>query len=133
MTRCQYTMFATLLAAAIPALSGHTQAPDKVGELMKKKLTFSQKVLEGIALNDPDKIANSASELILISQKAEWMVMESPQYKLHSNDFRRAAETMVMQAKAKNVDGAALAYVELTLTCVKCHKHVREVRMTRAD
>lgn len=133
MTRWQYTMFAALLAAAIPTVSGHTQAPDKVGELMKKKLTFSQKVLEGIALNDPDKIANSAGELILISQKAEWLVMESPQYKLHSNDFRRAAETMVNQAKAKNLDGAALAYVEMTLTCVKCHKHVREVRMTRAD
>jgi hypothetical protein len=133
MTRWHYTLFATLLAAAIPTMSGHTQQQDKVGELMKKKLTFAQKVLEGIALNDPDKIASSANELILISQKAEWLVLETPQYKLHSNDFRRAAETLATQAKAKNLDGAALAYVDMTLTCVKCHKHVREIRMARAD
>ena len=133
MTRWNFILFATLLAAAIPTMSGHTQQADKVGELMKKKLTFSQKVLEGIALNDPDIIAKNAQELILISQKAEWLVLQTPQYKLHSNDFRRAAETMVTQAKAKNLDGAALAYVEMTLTCVKCHKHVREVRMARAD
>jgi hypothetical protein len=133
MTRWHFILVASLLAAGIPTMSGHTQQPDKVGELMKKKLTFSQKVLEGIALNDPDLITKSAQELILISQKAEWLVLETPQYKLHSNDFRRAAETMIMQAKAKNVDGAALAYVEMTLTCVKCHKHVREVRMARAN
>jgi hypothetical protein len=133
MPRWSFILFATLLGAAIPTMNGHTQQADKVGELMKKKLTFSQKVLEGIALNDPDIIVKNAQELILISQKAEWLVLQTPQYKLHSNDFRRAAETMVTQAQAKNLDGAALAYVEMTLTCVKCHKHVREVRMARAD
>ena len=26
-----------------------------------------------------------------------------------------------------NLDGAALKYVELTLSCVNCHKHVRSL------
>jgi hypothetical protein len=133
MIRWHVVLFASLLAAGVATLPGHAQKPDPVSELMKKKLTYSQKVLEGIALNDPDAIAKNAQELILISQKAEWLVLQTADYKLHSNDFRRAAETMITQAKAKNVDGAALAYVEMTLTCVKCHKHVREVRMARAD
>jgi hypothetical protein len=131
--RWHFILFATLLALAIPTVSGHTQQADKVAELMKKKLIYSQKVLEGIALNDPDIIIKNAQELILISQKAEWLVLQTPEYKLHSNDFRRTAETMVTQAKAKNMDAAALAYVEMTLTCVKCHKHVREVRMARLE
>ena len=29
-------------------------------------------------------------------------------------------------AKAKNIDGATLAYVQLTVNCVNCHKYVRE-------
>ena len=95
---------------------------------MKRKLTNSQKVLEGIALNDFDKISNHAEQLILISKQAEWKVMKTPQYEMFSNDFRRSAEELVDKAKQKNIDGAAFSYVDLTLTCVKCHKYVRESR-----
>ena len=28
---------------------------------------------------------------------------------------------------------ASLAYVRMSLSCFKCHKHIREVRMVRAD
>jgi hypothetical protein len=105
----------------------------KVADLMRKKLTHAQKVLEGIALNNFDEIGRSAEELILISKSAEWRVINSPQYEVHSNGFRRAAEGLIEKAKDKNVDGAALAYVDLTLSCVKCHKYVRDTRMTALD
>jgi hypothetical protein len=107
--------------------------PTKTQELMQKKLKCSQKILEGVALNDFDKIADNADELITISQKAEWVVVKSPTYELYSNQFRKSAESLVKNAKAKNLDGAALDYVDLTMTCVKCHKYVREERMTRLD
>ena len=35
------------------------------------------------------------------------------------------------EVKKRNLDAAALNYVDMTLLCVKCHKHVREVRRTR--
>jgi hypothetical protein len=107
--------------------------PSKTAELMRKKLKHSQGVLEGIALNDFDKIADNADQLITISQRAEWVVVKTPQYELFSNRFRRSAEGLVKNAKAKNLDGAALDYVDLTMTCVKCHKYVRETRGTRRD
>jgi cytochrome c556 len=107
--------------------------PTKTQELMQKKLKCSQKVLEGLAVNDFDKIADNADELISVSQQAEWVVYKTPQYELFSNQFRKTAESMVKNAKAKNLDGAALDYVDLTMTCVKCHKYVRETRMTRVD
>jgi hypothetical protein len=131
----------TLLAlfAVVPSLSGHDSKdkrgvePKKVSELMRKKLEYAQKVLEGIALNDFNKIAEQAGELIEVSKATEWRVVKTPQYEVHSNQFRRAVEGLIEKAKEKNVDGAALSYVELTMSCVKCHKHVREVRMTRLD
>ena len=52
---------------------------------------------------------------------------------MQSNEFRRAVENLQEKAAQKNLDGAALGYVELTLTCVKCHKYVREAGMTRLD
>jgi hypothetical protein len=42
-------------------------------------------------------------------------------------------DDLIEKAREKNLDGAALSYVEMTLSCVKCHKHVREVRTTRLD
>ena len=130
-----------LLIPGAPALSGLGQAPQrepkkiadkKTDELMKRKLDSAQKVLEAVALNDFDKIAKHAEELIVISHQAEWKaLMKTPEYELNSADFRRHAQDLVKSAKAKNLDGAALAYVELTMSCVRCHKHVRDVRMGR--
>jgi glutamate/tyrosine decarboxylase-like PLP-dependent enzyme len=122
---------AALVAVCIPVLSSHGE--DGLKKLMAKKLENSQKVLAGLALNDYDLVAKHADELIQISKAAEWRVLKTPQYEANSNDFRRAAETMIQQAKAKNTDGIALAYVDMTLTCVRCHKYVRETRMARLD
>jgi hypothetical protein len=121
--------------AALPLLQGHGDEPkkDRVSDLMRRKLENSQKVLEGLALNDFDKIAQHAEELLAISKEAEWKVIKTPQYEIHSNDFRRTADSLIKDARDKNLDGAALNYVELTLTCVKCHKHVREARRTSLD
>jgi hypothetical protein len=135
------------LVAAMPYVSGHgseskkdepkkveiPKPTSKVQDLMKAKLEQSQKILEGIALNDFEKIAKHAEELIQISKKVEWRVLRTPQYEMHSNEFRRNADTLVQNANKKNLDAAALSYVELTLNCVRCHKYIREVRMARLD
>jgi hypothetical protein len=106
--------------------------PDsKVAELMQQKLRHAQKVLEGIAVNDLDTIGKNGRELLLLSQKAEWRVFPTPAYLTHSNEFQRVVEKLVKDAKDKNLDGATLAYMEMTMSCVRCHKYVREMRMTR--
>ena len=108
-------------------------AEPRKDDRMKRKLASSQKVLEGIAVGDFKLIDKHAEELLLIAKEAGWKVLKTLAYELYSNDFRRHAETLMKNAKDKNLDAAALTYVELTLTCVKCHKHVREVQMTSLD
>jgi hypothetical protein len=132
MKKLRFFVAAVVLIAGLGTMSGHAQE-DKTKDLMKKKLQHSQKVLEGIATNDFDAIAKNADELIIISKAAEWTVLKTPEYEMYSNDFRRTCGDLAQKARAKNIDGAALAYVDLTLTCVKCHKHVREVRRTGLD
>lgn len=127
------TVLVVLLLLALASVGGQGEEPKKVSELMRRKLEGSQKVLEGLATNDPKLIAKHAEELIAISKAAEWKVIKTARYELHSNDFRRTAETLMQNAKDKNLDAAALSYVELTLSCLRCHKYVREVRMTRHD
>jgi hypothetical protein len=132
-------------AVGLCVLSGRGQEPKRgpkkrndaaskeFSELMKRKLENAQKVLEGVAMGDFNKVRTHADELIAISKQAEWRILKTPEYELYSNEFRRNAADLVQRAKEKNLDGAALAYVDLTLTCVKCHKHVRETREARID
>jgi len=133
MKNAPFIVTAALLLLAIPVMSSHGEDKAALKKLMTKKLENAQKVLEGLAINDYDMVAKHADELIQISKAAEFRVLKTPQYEMNSNDFRRAAETMIQQAKAKNTDGIALAYVDMTLSCVRCHKHVREVRMASLD
>lgn len=121
------------MVLALPVDAGNVEVQDKVREVMMKKLQHAQKVLEGIALNDFERIVKNGDDLIDLSKQAEWRALKTPQYELHSNEFRRSAETLVKAAREKNLDGATLAYVELTMNCVRCHKYVREVRMTSSD
>ncbi|HEY1377836.1 MAG TPA: hypothetical protein VGF55_13640, partial [Gemmataceae bacterium] len=99
--------------------------------VMQKKLLHAQKVLEGIALADLDKVNEHARELSALSRQAQFGVLKTPQYELCANEFRRALGDMERGARQKNLDAATLAYVDMTMSCVRCHKHVREVRVAR--
>ena len=94
-------------------------------EFMHRKLEHSQKVLEGIVVEDFDLIEKNARTLNLLSQAAEWQVFPSAEYRRNSEEFRRTTESLAKSAREKNLDGSALAYVQLTLNCVNCHKYVR--------
>ena len=141
MRKARIVLTVVALAITVPPLCGDGQLSKsagegqakKVRELMRKKLQHAQKVLEGIALNDFDEILNHADALMQLTKEIEWRVLKTPRYEVQSNEFRRAVENLQEKATQKNLDGAALGYVELTLSCVKCHKYVREARMTRLD
>lgn len=134
MKNASFIATAVLLFLGIPVVSSHGE-DDKNAQkkLMMQKLENAQKVLEGMALNDFELVGKHADDLIQVSKSAEFHVIKSPQYEMNSNDFRRAAETMIQQSKSKNIDGVTLAYVDMTLSCVRCHKYVREVRMASLD
>src|SRR6266700_1278553 len=104
-------LIAVLLALvlAIPSLSGHDGKPkagdeaDKAKELMKKKLENSQKLLEGLVINDFDKILKHTDELMTISKSLDWKVIKSPRYEIYSNQFRRTLEELTERAQEKNL------------------------------
>lgn len=123
------------VAVLLPRLAGQTEDLDKkkVEALMQRKLQQAQKLLDGVVTGDFDKIGKHAEALSDISKQAAWRAIKTPRYETYSAEFQRIADTLIKSAKDKNLDASALAYVELTLTCVKCHKHVREVRMVRLD
>lgn len=106
---------------------------DGVITFMRAKLEHSQDALEGLTTENYDLIAKSAGQMEVLSQEAAWQVLQTPEYRLQSGEFRRATRALKDAATKKNLDGAALAYVDLTLKCVRCHEYVRHVRAASVD
>lgn len=119
------------LVGAFGGLTAEVHAQGRLAQLMRDKLLATQRLLQGIALNDYNKIGRSADELIRISRTGEWIAYKTPKYEMNSNEFRRAAEEISNKARVKNLDGVTLAYQDLVNSCVRCHKYMREVRDAR--
>ena len=97
-------------------------------EVMKQKLDCSQKVLAGIATENFAEIALNAQKLATLSQASGWQARPTPEYKQFTAEFRRHAEALQKAAKEENVDAASVAWFQLTISCVNCHRHMRGVK-----
>jgi hypothetical protein len=106
---------------------------DAMTRLMRKKLEHAQKLLEGIAINDLKKVDENAGELMTLSKVAEFRALKTLDYERHTNDFRRTLDDMRRGVKNKNLEAVTLAYMDMTMTCVRCHAHVRDTRLARLN
>jgi hypothetical protein len=92
---------------------------------MQKKLEYCQKILDGLAREDFEQISKSARSMNALSQMENWVRGGTPEYRTQLRIFQNANEQLIRKADEEQLDGAALAYVQLTLSCVNCHKVVR--------
>jgi hypothetical protein len=118
-------IFAVLFAGTT---STYAQAENESGvkEVMQLKVACSMKVLVGITLEDYELIANNARQLVELSNKTNWYSRQVPEYELFLNEFRRNAQDLKKAGQEKNLDSASRAYVQMTLSCVSCHKFIRK-------
>lgn len=112
---------------------GATDKKSVMKTFMRRKLEASQKILEGLAVEDYDMIALGARDLKGISAAAEFVVSKDMIYTQHAGEFRRIADQLERRAKEKRLDGSALAYMDLTLSCVECHRFVRNVLLAKGE
>ncbi len=122
------TMLAMAWGLSGDAADPSTPRPDQVAGFMRAKLIHSQDVLEGLAIEDFDLIDKGAQQLSLASDDASWQVLQTEDYARQSAEFRRSCDSLRKAAKAHNLDGAALAWMEVTMKCIQCHKYVRDER-----
>lgn len=101
-------------------------ADEKVSQFMQEKLNSSKAVLEGLVTEDFAQIQKGAQKLIEMSNATEWQVVEGPVFAQQSAEFRSAAKELQEYAKKKNIDGASLSYLHLTMTCIACHKQIKK-------
>ena len=121
-----------VMVSALAVFSAHAHADDaKVDESepsfwMKKKLDYSQAILTGLATADFDQVSKNAQAMNGLSEIEKFIRGKTPGYRTQLKFFRFANEELIRQSDRGNLDGAALAFTQLTLTCVNCHKHIRD-------
>lgn len=119
-------MICVTVTLAVTWFSQAQTRPDATTkEIMKEKLDHSHYILNGIATGNFDLISGNAENLSKLSQSAPWRARETPEYEVLSAEFRRHADALAKAARDRNLDAASLAYVQMTLSCVNCHKYMR--------
>jgi hypothetical protein len=108
------------------APSAADEPGDTENKLMRAKLKFSEQVLTGLVNKDFDAIREGADHLGKLGQLERWSRAFTPEYKAQLAVYRSANNDLVRMAGEENLDGAALAFMQLTLSCVNCHKVIRD-------
>ena len=102
-----------------------TPKPRGVSIFMRMKLDASQKILEGLALEDFELIQEGAAKLEEMSAAEKWRVTNDFFYREHSNDFLKITKRLSKNAKDGKLEASALTWLEATMQCIECHKWTR--------
>ena len=94
---------------------------------MKKKLDYSQNILSGLATADFGAIGKNAESMARLG-KLETFIRRSnaEEYRAQLRVFLAANKELTLAAEKKNIDGATLAFTQMMLSCVNCHKALRD-------
>ena len=118
-------IFVVLLLPAV--LTAEDAKDDKEPSFwMKQKLKYSQEILNGLALEDYALIEKNAIAMKGLN-KLEFFIRQKPEgYRTQLKTFEFSVTELVRNAEEKNIDGATLAFTQMTISCVNCHKEVRK-------
>jgi len=132
-TRGILPIVAIALAASGVWLSCRADEPPSprgsVRPFMRVKLEASNQILEGLTTENFQMIREGAQTLHKMSSAEKWRVSNDVLYRQYSTEFNREAERLLEKANERNLDGATLAWVECTMSCVRCHKHARAIKI----
>lgn len=123
--RIMTIVFLLVWAILVQALAGQEPGTAKTATFMRMKLQPSKELLEGLAMNDFDSIKKNAGTIKNLLLDENWMVVQSDEYRRQTLEFRKLVDQIRDSADKKNIDGATLAYVQMTIQCVRCHQTLR--------
>ena len=101
----------------------------ELGDFMRQKLESSNQILEGLVTNDFELVQDSCDELLEMSEAESWRATNDMMYMQHSREFRNSVRALRAKSKKKSPDGAALAWLDVTMECIKCHEWVRDTML----
>jgi hypothetical protein len=100
---------------------------------MRQKMQASNLILEGLCMDDLKTVAAGTQTLMKMPSEAKWRVSNDMMYRRYSNEFVQAVEELQKEAEENDIDGASMAWVNVTMKCMKCHKWVRNTVLAESN
>ena len=113
---------------AVQAQPTKVLPPTKTNELtmfMRQKLAYSDKILEGISLENYSEIRTNSHLLLMMSKHSTWLTFGNPDFKTQTRTFQQAVIKLQDAAIAKDMPALLQTYSEVTRNCVECHQIFR--------
>jgi hypothetical protein len=99
---------------------------DSKAGIMRLKLIPAKMILEGIALHDFKAVRKNTEQIRLLTLDASWMIVQTEAYRKQTADFERALKLLNRMCEEENIEGVTLAYMQVTMRCVECHRALRD-------
>ncbi|MDH3719190.1 MAG: SH3 domain-containing protein [Planctomycetota bacterium] len=93
---------------------------------MRTKIKYAEKALSALATSDFEAMRENAERMSAITQLERWARGKDADYQTQLRFFRHANQELSRQASRENLDGATLAFMQVTAACVNCHRHIRD-------
>jgi hypothetical protein len=130
-----HTTVKTLLAAAFVAALGASTSADQtpaLSRVMRDKLGHSQAILAAVIRSDWASLDKESRALALAVRDPAWFAaLSEPEYLRQSDAFSKALQNLIESAGRRDLEAAAQAQVDLTITCVQCHLHMTRRRLAK--
>ncbi|MDZ4847875.1 MAG: hypothetical protein SGI77_01150 [Pirellulaceae bacterium] len=97
---------------------------------MEKKLEYSKQILEALTAGNYEGIESNSEQMRLLGKIEGFVRRRSRSYSSHLQSFDLATRELTRQAREKNIEGATLAFHQLTTSCVACHRTIREISLS---
>ena len=94
-------------------------------KFMRQKLHASNQILEGLCTEDLQMVSEGSATLMKMSGEEHWRVSNDIMYSRYSTEFIHAVEELQKEAEDNDMNGTSMAWVNVTMKCLKCHEWVR--------
>jgi hypothetical protein len=93
---------------------------------MDVKLGESQKIFAALTEADFETLVGSAKKLTALAEMEGFVRNRFPGYKTQLQSYQFALREIEKQASQESIEGVTLGFQQLTLSCVNCHKQLRD-------
>ncbi|KAA5546877.1 hypothetical protein FYK55_00135 [Roseiconus nitratireducens] len=98
---------------------------DTTSYWMEKKMGYAQQILRSLATGDYDAIHKDAKQLRTLSRVEGFVRSRNPEYQVQLKIFERVCDELARQSEQENLSGVTMAFNQLTVSCVECHRSLR--------
>ena len=103
------------------------ESADPQTSFMRLKLQASTSILEGLCTEDMQLVGTGCDQLLKMSLEERWRVSGDNVYRRYSTEFQAAIEELKQESAEADLHGTSLAWINVTMKCLKCHEWVRTV------